>query len=212
MRGRHWRVSKCNNLHSSKEGMILFCTKELTSKISLHINFFYFPIRHSAVEHEEQDVTDAPRLTVHQNRFLLKRENNILKNYASVKCGAKLIASNDEASNPVAVLEESKDSYLLNPCSVNAWFVVQLCERIHVTIIHLANFEMFSSTPELFHVFGSRQFPTTKWKLIGSFQAKPEKKVQKFAIRERFYGDYVKVGAIYYLGIIPVVNTLAPVF
>ena len=149
-------------------------------------------------ENEEQDVIDVSRLTLHGKKPLVKKKNKIKKNYASIECGAKVIAYNDEASNSIAVLKEDKDIYMLNPCTVNAWFVVELCERIQVDSIDLANFEMFSSTPELFDVFGSSRFPTREWERIGSFQAKPEKKIQNFAIEENFYAKYIKVGVIYY--------------
>ena len=145
-------------------------------------------------ENEEQDVIDVSRLTFHGKKPLVKKKNKIKKNYASIECGAKVIAYNDEASNPIAVLKEDKDIYMLNPCTVNAWFVVELCERIQVDSIDLANFEMFSSTPELFDAFGSSRFPTREWERIGSFQAKPEKKIQNFAVEENFYAKYIKVG------------------
>ncbi|CAD7000079.1 unnamed protein product [Ceratitis capitata] len=38
------------------------------------------------------------------------------KNYASPDCGAKIIASNADASNTGAVLSSSKDEYMLSPC------------------------------------------------------------------------------------------------
>ena len=37
-------------------------------------------------------------------------------NYASVTCGAKIIAVNPEAQNAVFVLMENKDQYMINPC------------------------------------------------------------------------------------------------
>ncbi len=48
-------------------------------------------------------------------------------NYASVDCGAKVIATNPEAQNPTAVLQENKDIYMLNPCSAKIWYALPLC-------------------------------------------------------------------------------------
>jgi hypothetical protein len=54
------------------------------------------------------------------------------KNYASIDCGAKIIAHNPDASNPSHMLTESKDDYMLNSCSSRIWFVVELCEHIKI--------------------------------------------------------------------------------
>lgn len=53
-----------------------------------------------------------------------------LKNYASPDCGAKVVGSNPEAVSPSAILSPSRDDYMLNPCNVKIWFVVELCESI----------------------------------------------------------------------------------
>ena len=37
-------------------------------------------------------------------------------NYASVTCGAKVVAANAEAQNPSFILMENKDQYMINPC------------------------------------------------------------------------------------------------
>ena len=57
-------------------------------------------------------LADVPALS-------LKRD--LSNNYASIDCGAKVVAQNPEAQNPDAVLKENKDLYLLNPCSVDIW-------------------------------------------------------------------------------------------
>ncbi len=100
------------------------------------------------------------------------------KNYASLDCGAKLIANNPDANNPSHILTESKDEYMLNSCSSKAWFVIELCESIKINEIELANLELFSNVPRLFRVYTSERYiQTTNGKnwpskyLLGTFEA-----------------------------------------
>ena len=58
----------------------------------------------------------------------------------------QVIAFNSEAKNAGTVLEESRDSYMLNPCNAPAkYIIVELCDEILVDSVHFANFEIFSS-------------------------------------------------------------------
>lgn len=64
------------------------------------------------------------------------------KNYASLDCGAKVLATNPEAKSAMSLLSTSRDEYLLSVCSSKIWFVVELCEAVQlkeVTDTHLAN-------------------------------------------------------------------------
>ena len=121
-------------------------------------------------------LADVPALSV-------KRDKS--NNYASIDCGAKVVAQNPEAQNPDAVLKENKDFYLLNPCSVDIWwehtntrtrmhthathhceplppspprwcrFVIEMCDFVAVHTIEIASFELFSSMPRDFGVYSS---------------------------------------------------------
>ena len=114
-------------------------------------------------------------------------------NYASVDCGAKILNHNDEASNADSILVENKDLYMLNPCSAKVWFVVELCDIAHVKSIQIANFELFSSTPESFRVYVSKRYPTREWTMLGTFQAREERTIQTFPLDEPIYAKYFKV-------------------
>lgn len=115
------------------------------------------------------------------------------KNYASLDCGAKVIAANPESGSPGAILSPSSDEYKLNPCTSRIWFVVELCEAIQLHKIDLANYELFSSSPKDFHVSVSERFPTRDWSLVGKFTAKDERDIQSFDIDTNLFGKYVKV-------------------
>ncbi|XP_044267612.1 SUN domain-containing ossification factor [Tribolium madens] len=115
------------------------------------------------------------------------------KNYASLDCGAKVVASNPEAVSPSAILSPSRDEYKLNTCTSRIWFIVELCEAIQAKKIDLANFELFSSSPKDFAVFVSDRFPTREWSNVGHFTAKDERDVQSFDLHPHLFGKYIKV-------------------
>ena len=79
-----------------------------------------------------------------------------LRNYGSSECGAKVIASNKEASNLQTALNENKDEYVIQPCTARKWLVIELCEPVLIRKIDIGNLELFSSTFENFTVYISR--------------------------------------------------------
>ncbi|MCJ8731211.1 hypothetical protein PDJAM_G00196750 [Pangasius djambal] len=121
-------------------------------------------------------------------------------NYASVECGAKILASNPEAKSTSAILMENVDVYMLNPCSNKIWFVIELCQPIQVKQLDIANFELFSSTPKDFLVSISDRYPTNKWAKLGTFHARDERTVQSFPLDEHLYAKYVKVELLSHFG------------
>ncbi|NXQ64117.1 SUCO factor, partial [Anthoscopus minutus] len=125
----------------------------------------------------------------HATKKVQKNRNN----YASVECGAKILAANPEAKSTSAILMENMDLYMLNPCSTKIWFVVELCEPVQVKQFDIANHELFSSTPKDFLVSISDRYPTSKWIKLGTFHARDERNVQSFPLDEQMYAKYVKM-------------------
>ncbi|XP_010593244.1 SUN domain-containing ossification factor isoform X3 [Loxodonta africana] len=121
-------------------------------------------------------------------------------NYASVECGAKILAANPEAKSTSAILIENMDLYMLNPCSAKIWFVIELCEPIQVKQLDIANYELFSSTPKDFLVSISDRYPINKWIKLGTFHGRDERNVQSFPLDEQMYAKYVKVEFISHFG------------
>ncbi|XP_011612880.2 SUN domain-containing ossification factor [Takifugu rubripes] len=122
-----------------------------------------------------------------------KVQKNFKNNYASVECGAKILAANSEAKSTSAILKENMDLYMLNPCSNKIWFVIELCEPIQVKQLDIANFELFSSTPKDFLVSISDRYPTSKWVKLGTFHARDERIVQSFPLDEQLFAKYIKM-------------------
>lgn len=83
-----------------------------------------------------------------------KRRPRALKNtnYASVVCGAKMVGHNAEAENPGAILTSNPDEYMLNPCKARKYFIVELCDSIHIHGFEIGNLELFSNVPKLIQV------------------------------------------------------------
>ncbi|NWX13018.1 SUCO factor, partial [Aegotheles bennettii] len=132
----------------------------------------------------------------HSTKKVQKNRNN----YASVECGAKILAANPEAKSTSAILMENMDLYMLNPCSTKIWFVIELCEPVQVKQLDIANHELFSSTPKDFLVSISDRYPTNKWIKLGTFHARDERIVQSFPLDEQMYAKYVKVELISHFG------------
>nr|XP_025733547.1 SUN domain-containing ossification factor isoform X5 [Callorhinus ursinus] len=133
---------------------------------------------------------------LHATKKVQKNRNN----YASVECGAKILAANPEAKSTSAILIENMDLYMLNPCSTKIWFVIELCEPIQVKQLDIANYELFSSTPKDFLVSISDRYPTNKWIKLGTFHGRDERNVQSFPLDEQMYAKYVKVELVSHFG------------
>ena len=125
---------------------------------------------------------------VEKKKKIDRKQNN----FASVDCGANIPEMNPEAQNAHSILLENKDLYMLNPCSANIWFIVELCDHVQITSLQLANFEMFSSTIKEFQVSFSTRYPTREWSPVQAFVAKPEKSIQTFTI-DPIFAKYIKV-------------------
>lgn len=142
------------------------------------------------VEKEKsQSMHASPNGGLHATKKVQKNRNN----YASVECGAKILAANPEAKSTSAILIENMDLYMLNPCSTKIWFVIELCEPIQVKQLDIANYELFSSTPKDFLVSISDRYPTNKWVKLGTFHGRDERNVQSFPLDEQMYAKYVKM-------------------
>ena len=146
-------------------------------------------------QQQQQDPLTPRQPPVKPNCKKMKERKK--SNYAAIDCGAKILSSNPEASNALSVLMENRDLYMLNPCSEQIWFIVELCELVQVKTIEIANFELFSSTPESFRVYVSSRFPTRDWTMLGTFQARDERDIQSFPLDEPIYAKYLKVRSVY---------------
>uniref|UniRef100_A0A670XNW5 SUN domain-containing ossification factor n=1 Tax=Pseudonaja textilis TaxID=8673 RepID=A0A670XNW5_PSETE len=148
----------------------------------------------------EKEKSQSMHLSSNGGQHTTKKVKKNRNNYASVECGAKILAANPEAKSTSAILIENMDLYMLNPCSTKIWFVVELCEPIQVKQLDIANHELFSSTPKDFLVSISDRYPTNKWIKLGTFHARDERNVQSFPLDEQMYAKYAKVELVSHFG------------
>ncbi|XP_052249155.1 SUN domain-containing ossification factor-like isoform X2 [Dreissena polymorpha] len=138
-------------------------------------------------------VADTPTLPVKPRKK---------KNYAAHDCGAKVLASNPEATNVKSVLNANKDDYLNTPCKVKKWLVVELCEPIQAHSVEIASLELFSSQPKKVKVMLSDRYPTKDWQLAGEFEMKDERTEQTFQIDKlkEYFAKYVRFDVLEHYG------------
>ncbi|XP_076316024.1 SUN domain-containing ossification factor-like isoform X2 [Tachypleus tridentatus] len=130
-----------------------------------------------------QDMVPGKKLADHKRK----------QNYASYECGSKVVGANPEAEGKGRILNDMTDEYMLNPCNVKIWFVIELCESIQVNQIELANFELFSSMPKEFSVYWSDRYPTRDWTLVGNYEAENRRVLQSFPLQQTGYGKFIKI-------------------
>lgn len=103
-------------------------------------------------------------------------------NFASFDCGAQIQSTNPGSKSATNIIVEDKDRYMINKCSSdNKFVVIELCDTILVDMIHLANFEFFSSMFHSVKVFGNHRYPQTietPWKLIQVLEAANIRSIQ----------------------------------
>ncbi|PAV84416.1 hypothetical protein WR25_20004 isoform A [Diploscapter pachys] len=125
------------------------------------------------------------------------------RNYASKECGAKILASNPEAENTKAVLNDKEmDEYMRIPCekAPNKFLIVELCETIQPQKIELANLELFSSGPKEVRVFASERYPATEWVLAAELQVADSRQLQSFTIQKSPYAKFIKLDFLSHFG------------
>ncbi|KAK0790645.1 hypothetical protein LTR02_009198 [Friedmanniomyces endolithicus] len=125
-------------------------------------------------------------------------------NYASFDCAATMMKQNAECKHASSILVENKDSYMLNKCSAsNKFFIVELCNDIHIDTIVLANYEFFSSSFRHFRVSVTDRYPVKadKWKDLGTFEARNTREVQAFLVDEpQIWARYVRIEMLTHYG------------
>lgn len=124
------------------------------------------------------------------------------KNFASPDCSAKIVGANSASQGSGNVITSSRDEYFLNKCTDKAWFVVELCESIKAVKIQLANFELYSSSPNQFKVSVANVFPgrDKDWMEFGTFSYQDERNTQTFVNEAGVVGKYVKVEVLSHHG------------
>ncbi|KAK5109493.1 hypothetical protein LTR62_006945 [Meristemomyces frigidus] len=162
----------------------------------------------SAAVDSSSDRTALPRSSEATPATLLSKDAGRTckerTNYASFDCSANILKNNKESKHASSVLVENKDSYMLNRCSANnKFFIVELCNDIHIDTIVLANYEFFSSSFRHFRVSVSDRYPVKeeKWRELGTFEARNAREVQAFLVEEpQIWARYLRIEFLTHYG------------
>ena len=136
----------------------------------------------TAVPHNEpQEPEKTPAPTIRPQRKTGSQKDRF--NYASFDCGAIIRQSSPGMTSTTAILNENKDSYLLNQCDNKPNFVaVELCQEILVDTIVLANLEYFSSMFKHVRVQVSDRYPPREWTDLAVLEAQNRRDFQSFQV------------------------------
>lgn len=151
-----------------------------------------------ATKKESEPETESNGVPIHPVTNPSPAKTNgvkLTKNFASPDCSAKIMGANLESQGSGNVITHSRDEYFLNKCTDQAWFVVELCESIKALKIQIANFELYSSSPNHFRVSIGNVFPgrDKDWMEFGSFSYLDERNIQTFKSEVGVVGKYARV-------------------
>lgn len=188
-----WRVAKLNEeLHDKRERLRVGSENSegetIGEDLEVELGFF------ASVEDSHLNEGDESDGDSHKHMF----------NFASLDCAATIVKTNSEASGASSILNENKDKYLLNPCSVaNKFIVTELCQDILVEEIAIANYEFFSSTFHELRFSVSDRYPVAKngWTSLGEFEAANTRNLQTFSIQNpKIWARYLRVDILSHHG------------
>jgi hypothetical protein len=145
-------------------------------------------------------------------------EEPTYRNFALLKDGANIIASNKEAKKIADALDDDSDTFLKNECKArDKWVIIELSEVARVLQLELAQNELYSSRVKEFELYGRQTHPrsdssadatkwpiSNQWKGMGTFIAENAKGVQTFQIDQPRWARFVMIKFLSHYGVEPV--------
>ena len=145
-------------------------------------------------------------------------EEPTYRNFALLKDGAQIIASNKEAKKIADALDDDSDTFLKNECKAHdKWVIIELSEVARVLQLELAQNELYSSRVKEFELYGRQTHPrsdssadatkwpsSSQWKGMGTFTAENAKGVQTFQIDQPRWARFVMIKFLSHYGVEPV--------
>ncbi|KAI0566103.1 SUN domain containing protein [Gracilaria domingensis] len=119
-------------------------------------------------------------------------------NFASADAGARVLGYSEGVVGAKNVLIGSVDKYLLAPCDNNGlmgsrWIDLELSEDVILESIETANFEYYSSSARKVAVLGASSYPPKRWNILGVFNFRNVKSIQRFQISKRVVTRFLRV-------------------
>ncbi|GMM31629.1 Slp1 protein [Martiniozyma asiatica (nom. inval.)] len=144
-------------------------------------------------------------MEIELSMFIPEEQGKLYKdrfNFASFDCAATIVKTNNEAKGANAILNENKDSYLLNLCEApNKYVIIELCEDILIDEVLIGNYEFYSSMFQHLRISASDRFPTTQWVVLGEFEAENVRTLQHFRVENPLiWAKFLKVEVLNHYG------------
>ncbi len=130
------------------------------------------------------------------------QNNGQRMNFASLDAGAVILGHSKAMEKTSSLLIDDRDKYALAACDLDThWVTIGLSEEIEPHEIELHNYERYSSIVRKFQVLGGNaNLPTTKWTLLGEFEAEEKLGVQTFTIETKAWVRSIKLRFLSYYG------------
>ena len=161
-------------------------------------------LEEAAIKEPEIELSSgsSPKISSNNNNGKSNGVFKTSKNFASPDCSAKIVGANSGSQGSGNVITSSRDEYFLNKCTDKSWFIVELCDSIKALKIQLANFELYSSSPNQFKVSLANVFPgrDKDWVEFGTFSYEDERTTQTFVNDVGVVGKFVKVEVLSHHG------------
>jgi len=117
-------------------------------------------------------------------------------NFASMHGGAKILGTNAGCISAKALLDENKDTYMINECDMEEkWAIISLSEDILVDMVILVNLEYYSSNLKEFEILTTTHYPSEEWLSLGKFVAKDSHSWQAFKVKPT-WARYIKLNLL----------------
>lgn len=125
------------------------------------------------------------------------QSTRLLVDHASASAGAKIVSYSPGMRGVNDILVSDDNKYLLTVCSA-VWFTIRLADEVFVEKIGLVASELFASTFRHLQILGSRNLPTTEWRILGEIETNPMENQELFDIGassecNKCYVKYIKV-------------------
>jgi len=122
----------------------------------------------------------------------------ILVDFASAQTGGKILAQSEGMRGASDILSADENRYLLSPCANKVWFTIRLGDEVFVEKLGIVSNELFASNFRHIQVLGSRQYPTSEWRVLGEIETNPEETQEWFDLSasgqcSKCYVKYIKI-------------------
>ncbi|CAG9316103.1 unnamed protein product [Blepharisma stoltei] len=127
-------------------------------------------------------------------------KDNPRYDYAAIDSGGKILDKSSMINNAKGILYSDQDKYMVVPCYIpEKWIEISLNEDINIEEFQIKQGEIYSSSFKEIQLWGSIEYPSHEWMLIGNFILEESKPIQRFKVNPKWV-RFLKVYFIDYYG------------